>query len=330
MFRIKLLSVVLVMAFTVMSLPACGPKSTPAQALTPVSVQLQWTHLAEFAGFYAADQKGYYSAEGLAVTFIQGGGVVDNLATVLDGEAQFGTASAEQIILARSQGKPIRAVAVVYRRSPSVFFALADSGITRPQDFAGKTIRVPLTIVPTLHAMTTRVGITPDQYTEVTLPSEVALFASGEVPVWGGYLNGLTIAIQQAGYSINLIYPGDYGVHFYGDTIIATEDLIASQPDLVLRFLRASLKGWVYTIENPSEVGPMVVKYAPQADVTLENLRMTASLPLVNTGEDHIGWMKPEIWAGMEQTLRAQGVLTQPVDVTQVYTMQFLQEIYAK
>lgn len=57
---------------------------------------------------------------------------------------------------------------------------------------------------------------------------------------------------------------------------------------------------------------------------------MIASLPLVNTGEDFIGWMKPEIWAGMEQTLREQGVLTAPLDVTQVYTMQFLEETYGK
>ena len=55
---------------------------------------------------------------------------------------------------------------------------------------------------------------------------------------------------------------------------------------------------------------------------------MIASLPLINTGEDHIGWMKPEIWAGMEQVLREQKVLTEPVDVTQAYTLQFLQEIY--
>ena len=55
---------------------------------------------------------------------------------------------------------------------------------------------------------------------------------------------------------------------------------------------------------------------------------MAASLPLINTGEDHIGWMKPDLWAGMEKTLREQGVLTTPLDVTQVYTMQFLQEIY--
>jgi len=57
---------------------------------------------------------------------------------------------------------------------------------------------------------------------------------------------------------------------------------------------------------------------------------MTASLPLINTGEDYIGWMKPEMWAAMEETLREQGVLTSPLDVESAYTLQFLQEIYGK
>jgi hypothetical protein len=73
-----------------------------------------------------------------------------------------------------------------------------------------------------------------------------------------------------------------------------------------------------------------VKKYAPQADVKLEYLRMVASLPLVNTGEDFIGWMSPEVWAGMQKTLFEQKVLSAEVDVTQVYTTQFLETIYGR
>ena len=76
------------------------------------------------------------------------------------------------------------------------------------------------------------------------------------------------------------------------------------------------------------QTGELVQKYNPNADRASEIAKMTASLPLVNTGQDHIGWMKPEVWAGMEQMLREQGVLTAPLDVTQVYTMQFLEAIY--
>jgi hypothetical protein len=73
-----------------------------------------------------------------------------------------------------------------------------------------------------------------------------------------------------------------------------------------------------------------VEQYNPQADVDLESARVAASIPLVNTGEDFIGWMKPEVWQAMEQTLRQQGVLTRSLDVSRVYTVQFLEEIYSR
>jgi NitT/TauT family transport system substrate-binding protein len=138
----------------------------------------------------------------------------------------------------------------------------------------------------------------------------------------------LVVTLQQAGYRLNLIFPDDYGVHFYADALFTTDALIATNPDLVTRFLRSTLKGWAYAVERPADIGPMIVKHKPDADPALESAKMTASLPLVNTGEDHIGWMTPEIWAGMETILRQQGVLEAPLDVTAVYTTRFLEAIY--
>jgi NitT/TauT family transport system substrate-binding protein len=324
------LPIVLALTLSTVALCACALTATPTRALTPVTVQLQWTHQAEFAGFYAADQEGYYAAEGLSVTFIQGGADVDHRAAVQSGAAQFGTATGDEVILARTEGKTLRAIATIFRRSPVVFFSKSNLGIRRPQDFVGKSIRAPSTVLIPLRAMTARVGISPDQYTVVNLPSDVALFVTGSVPVWGAYVNGMVPALQQAGYTLNFIYPDDYGVHFYSDSVITTDSLIAAQPDLVRRFLRATLKGWTFAVENPATSGVLTSKYNPGTDAPLETARMTISLPLVNTGEDFIGWMKPEIWAGMEKTLREQGMLTKPVDVAQVYTMQFVQEIYGK
>jgi NitT/TauT family transport system substrate-binding protein len=310
----------------VLAVAACEP--TSASVLTPVAVQLNWTHSNSFAGYYAADKNGYYAAEGLAVTFLEGKADMDYIAPVLAGQAQFGTVTADVLILARAEGKPVRTVAVVYRRSPVVFFALTSTGITRPQDLVGKKIRVTTNLAPTLRAMMARVGISPDQYTEVTLASDLALFASGQVPVWGSYLNVFATEVKQAGYKINILYPDDYGVHFFGNSIYTRDDYVAQNPDVVRRFLRATLKGWTFAVENPNAVGEMVVKYKPNADAALEIAEMIASIPIVNTGEDYVGWMKPEIWTGMGATLREQGLLTRTLDLTQVYTMQFLQEIY--
>jgi NitT/TauT family transport system substrate-binding protein len=172
------------------------------------------------------------------------------------------------------------------------------------------------------------VGITPDQYTEVNVPVDVALFATGDPPVWGAYSTGMLFTVQQAGYKVNVIYPDDYGVHFYGDTIFTTDDMVAKNSGVTLRFLRASLKGWTWAVENSAAIGPMVLKYLPSGDAALETARMAASIPLINTGEDYVGWMRPEVWTGMESTLRVQNVMTKTVDLSQVYTMQFLREVY--
>ena len=117
-----------------LALTACTTL-TPTRALTPVTVQLTWTHQAQFAGLYAADQQGYFAAEGLQVSFLQGGPDVNFMTPVVNSTAQFGIAQPADLILARANGSLVSSVATIYRRSPIVFFALADSGIKRPQDF---------------------------------------------------------------------------------------------------------------------------------------------------------------------------------------------------
>ncbi|MFH1185180.1 MAG: ABC transporter substrate-binding protein [Chloroflexota bacterium] len=316
-------------ALLALSLTACTAEARPAPP-TPITVQLSWTHQAQFAGMYVADQKGYYAAEGLAITFVEGGPGIVPIDKVLDGTAQFGVTGADVLLVARAEGKPIRAIATIYRRSPRVYVSLADSGITKPTDFVGKTIAVGRGGGPLLEATLRRVGIRPDQYKVVETTPDLASFYSGEVQVRSVFLTNEVLTAQAAGYKINIIYPDDYGIHFYADTVFTTDDLIAKDPDLVLRFLRATLKGWTYAVENADEVGALVLHYIPQADAAFENKKMMASIPLVHTGEDYIGWMTPDLWAGMETTLREQSVLTAPLDVTQVYTLQFLREVYRK
>jgi NitT/TauT family transport system substrate-binding protein len=323
--RTALISLAL-LVMILFAVPACG--RTPTPPLTPITIQLRWTHQAQFAGFYAADQNGYYAAEGLAVTFLEGGPTVDFIAPVLDGAAQFSVTNSDDLLVARADDKPVRAIAVIARRSPSVFIALASSGITSPQDFVGKTIQTGPSGLPRLRTMMAKVDIRPDQYQIANITPDLNAFYSGAVDVRTVILTNEVLAARAAGYQINVIYPDDYGIHFYSDTLFTNDDLIASNPDLVLRVTRATLKGWAWAVENPTKIGAMVVKYRSDADPAFEVTKMTASLPTVNTGEDHIGWMRPEVWLGMEKTLREQQVLTKTVAITDVYTMQFLNAIY--
>ncbi|MDO8670208.1 MAG: ABC transporter substrate-binding protein, partial [Dehalococcoidia bacterium] len=186
-----------------------------------------------------------------------------------------------------------------------------------------RTIRAAPPTVGPLRSMMAQVGISPHQYTVVNLPSEVAAFTSGQVPVWSAYATNFSTTLQNAGFELNFIFSDDYA-----DTLYTTDRLIAENPDLVRRFLRAALEGWTYVAEHAADSGLLVSKYDPAADRVLETAKMVASLPLIDTGEDHIGWMKPEMWAGMEKSLRETGMLTRTLAVSEVYTLQFLREIY--
>jgi len=323
-----LVKVLIILLAGAMLLPACAAQPPDKNDLTPLTVQLAWSHQAQFAGLYAADQQGYFAEEGIAVKFLPGGPDVDHLATVLSGATQFGVISAPHLVESRARGENLKALAVFYRRSSVVLITRQESGITRPQDMIGKIIRTGPNLTPHILATMSYAGLDPDQYQLVSLPSDVDMFASGEVPVWGAYLDGFALTVEKAGYAINKIFPDDYGVHFYGDTLYTTDALIEKDPDLVEGFTRAALKGWQYALEHPEEVGVMVAVYRPDIDVGLENERMMTMLPLIYTGEDEIGWMRAETWQGMLDMLSQQALLEAPVDVQDVYTLQFLEEIY--
>lgn len=325
MFIVALRSLIIFLVLGLL-LPACSP-SNSNQPLTKVTLQLNRMHGVQLGGFYAAIEKGYYANEGLEVSFTEGGGTIDPLASVVDGTAQFGVAGGDVVLLGRASGKPVRAIATILRREPFVFFSLASSGITRPEDFVGKKVLVSSASRPRLHTMLGKVGIPVDEVSEVTTGDFTGLYDK-TIDVAGGFVSNTVLQVQRAGYPVNIIYLDNYGIHFYSDTLFASDDLINSNPDLVERFLRASIEGWSYALEHTDEIAAMTLKYNPELNADLETAKMAASLPYVNTGEDHIGWMKPEIWDGMVQVLREQGILTVPLDASDVYTMRFIEELY--
>ena len=314
----------------ILLLIACAPQEVE-KPLDEVTVQLAWYHQAEFGGLYAADLQGYYAQEGLKVTLLpRSRPDADVNAPLVEGTADFGVDFGAGLVTARSRGLPVTAIAALYRRYPLAFMTLAGSGITRPQDFPGHTAR---TLTPggsavVFQAVMTRLGLDPDSVRQVDASFDLAPFFAGELDIWPGYITNEVLTAREQGYELNLILPGDYGVHLYGDTLFTTDQLIEENPDLVLRFLRATLRGWQWAIENPEEAGPLALQYDPKLDAAHQSAMMEASVPLVHTGEDHVGWMKAEVWQGIYDILAEQGLLDEAFDVEDLYTMAFLHEIH--
>ncbi len=300
-----------------------------------VTVQLKWLHQAQFAGFYVAQERGFYAAENLKVHFLEGGQGIDIARSVTGGKADFGVVSPEDLLTQRSQGAPITAIAAVYRRSAVVFASMAGSGIERPVDFLGKTVATTDSegavrdLDLQFHALAKKLSLDTSRIKLVRYDPDYGGFFNGTVDVTSAYLTGGVIKMQQKGYRLNLIWPGDYGIRFYSDTLVTSERMIAEQPEIIVRFLRATLKGWQAAVGDPDAAVLTTLRYARGSDVKTQTAMMTSLLPLVHTGEDKIGWMKEGEWQQMADVLVDQGILQGlPGGIHGAYTMRFLDAVY--
>jgi NitT/TauT family transport system substrate-binding protein len=295
-----------------------------------VTVQLKWTHQAQFAGLYVAEDKGYYADENITIKFIEGGAGISLTEPLINGQVDFSILSPEELIVKRSEGLPIVAIATTYRRSPVIFASMADSGIMRPADFIGKTVSLlgQTEAEIEFYALMKKLGLDISKVKLVKYNPEYTEFLNGDADVMYLYITAGLIKMQQKGYKLNLIWPGDYGVKFYADTMVTNENSISQKPELITRFLRATLKGWKDTIGDSEAAVETTLKYAKIKDKALQLAMMDAQVPLINTGEDYIGWMKAEEWKSMYETLLDQKLIDTPMDYNKLYTTEFLDKIY--
>jgi len=314
---------------TLFSFAGCNPVGRSTPALTPVTVQLKWVNQAQFAGFYTAADQGFYKEENIDIKFSPGGAGIDILDAVTSGRAQFGVIGGEKIILARDQGKKVKAISTIYRSNPFVVVTMPGSGITKPADLIGKKINMGGTDgLVQFTAMMAKLKLDIDKVIITPYSYDLKPFYNGQIDATPAIAAGSLIGILKDQPNANLIWAEDYGIHFYSDTIFCSDEMIANDPDLFLRFLRATLKGQQFAIENPQDAVKISMRYAMDQDPQVQNQMMIASIPLINTGEDHIGWLKESVWKDMQAILYEQKLITRPLDLKDIFTMQFLGTIY--
>ena len=323
--KIKLL----IISWIILLLAACAPETQPPPE--PVTVQLKWVHQAQFAGFYAAEAQGYYADENIEVTFLPGGVGIDLAEGIINGEVDFSIIGADNLIVEYAGGAPLKAIATTYRINPFVLVSFADSGITSPYDFPGRTISLSKgSDEVQFMAMLHKLNLDPAEITLVDYAYDNTPFVNGEVDVTVSFAAGSLLRLQEqvGDRAIHLIWPGDYGITFYSDTIVAHEDLLASNPDLVYRFLKATLAGHRFALENSEAAIEATMQYAEEQDRQLQSDMLAASVPMIYTGKDQIGWMQPAVWESMQSILLDQDILTTPIEIDQVYSMEILEKIY--
>jgi ABC-type nitrate/sulfonate/bicarbonate transport system substrate-binding protein len=292
-----------------------------ARADEAVTVRLKWFNQAQFAGFYVAKQNDYYKSAGLDVSIQPGGPDFPAVQMVTGGNEQFGVTGADQILIARSKGVPVVALAVIYRRNPFVLFSLAKSGIKTPAEFVGKTIGVKIGGNEELiyRAVLANAGIDKSKLTEMPVKFDITPLLTGTVDVWPGYLINEVLAAKEKGFDVNVIYPVDYGIDLYADTLFTTEKMLKDKPDVVRNFVAATLKGWDTAIAEPEEAAKITIKYGDKLTYDHEFAMMKASVPLLKPDSKPVGFMDEAGWSSAQKLLLGAGFQKQPINVAEAF-----------
>lgn len=309
-------------------------RNKPAEETGPdkVSVRLQWLHQTQFAGIYMAKEKGFYKDNNLDVTINPGGIDFPSVKMVASKGDAFGIASADQLLMAKEKGIPVKAIAVVYQKSPAAYASLKNSGITKPEDFAGKKVAIAMgSNTETIYrALMKKFNVDTKNITEIPYRYDNSILLTGQVDVLNIYTILEPYILNNQGYELNIIDPNDYGLEMYSDTIITSEDLINNNPDLVRRFLEATLKGWKYALTHQEETVATTLKYGQELDEGLQKFMLEKSQSLIKTNEidNRLGEMTEKGWEMTQNILVEQKLLSQPLELNNVYTKKFLNEIY--
>lgn len=330
------LTLALALALVVIACGELAASHARAAQTRAVTIQLSWVHEAQFAGFYAAEAAGFYADEDLDVTLTAGGfdaegNYIDPIAALLRGEADFAQASGEQLLTARAAGEPVVMIAAPLRYSPMAYISLAEKNIRRPQDFAGMRVanRPDLSVV--YNALLDVAGISPDDFIEIndgTLFSVEAL-ANDEIDVIAGFVVNEPITLENMGHDVNLVLLSDYGIESFHHILVTTEDMIANEPDVVRRFLRATLKGYAESLQDTDKYAELSLEYNPDLDIDHQRESAARMMPLVQPAGWEIGMIDVAAWQAFYDMLVAQDVVPDTVEADAAYTLDFLNDIYS-
>ncbi len=277
------------------------------------------------AGDIYARDAGFFAKEGLDVDLMEGGVGKDAIRDLETGRAEFGVASADQVIRALSKGASVRVLAQLFQVNPLQWVFRADRAVpASPADLRGKRLGVTHggndeAIMRTLLAMG---KLSESDVSLFSVRYDLTPFYRDQVDFWPVYRNSqgplIAAAMKREGEEIRFLDPGEFGVRFVANSVITSEKMLRESPDLVKRFLKMLLAGWetAFSPENKSAVMEMVRKYDRDTppDRLAEQYDITRDMVLPQ-GKTAFGTLDAEAWRQTAHIMREQGLIGKPVPV---------------
>ncbi|MDX1695496.1 MAG: ABC transporter substrate-binding protein [Ketobacteraceae bacterium] len=286
-----------------------------AEPLQPVTLQLKWQHQFQFAGYYAAREKGFYKDVGLDVTILPATPGTDVIRTVLDGGAEFGVGTSE-LILHRARGEPVVVLAVILQHSPLNLIALEASGIRSIHDLVGKKVMIePNSAELMAYFNCEGFDLKALELYEHTFHTPDVI--EGKVDAMSVYITDEPFELKKNQIEYQLFTPRSCAIDFYGDNLFTLEHVINRDPRMVRAFRAATLKGWEYAMENPEEIISLIHEAYPGTH-TVDHLRYEAEKmqELMRPELIEPGYMTAGRWQHMLNTYQKVGLVSEGFDVS--------------
>jgi PAS domain S-box-containing protein len=279
----------------------------PAGAAEKVTIQLKWQHQFQFAGYYAAQDQGYYRDAGLDVTLLEARPGADPLQTVMQGQAQYGVGNTT-LLLARSIGQPVVVLASIFQHSAATLLrrVTADG---KPRPWPGSR----LMIAPNNEELTVflkQQGVRMDSIYQIPHSYNFDDLAEGRVDAMSVYLTEAPYVLDRLHVQYELASPRSAGLDFYGDVLYTTESELREHPARAQALREATLRGWVYAMQHPGEIADLIRARYPERH-SREHLMFEAAriAPLLEQPLIELGYSNPERWRAIARDYAAQGML---------------------
>jgi PAS domain S-box-containing protein len=230
-----------------------------ADAFSPVTLQLQWKHQFQFAGYYIAKEKGFYREAGLDVTIHEYSDGIDPVEDVSTGKTAFATGRSSLIL---EQDKDILLLAAIFQSSPFVLQAVDNGTIHSLKDIKNKKVMVSSSLadLASITAMLKLEGITEYDFQAVKHSYNPQDLIDGNVDFMSSYISNEPFILSERGISSVIFDPRDYGFDFYGDILFTSKAYAKAHPEIVEKFYRATLQGWKYAFNHISETANLIYR----------------------------------------------------------------------